>query len=118
MRSRTSKRRNVPELVAAVEARGFLPVFAAAATEHHVTVAQIVGDTSHATIMLARRDVVRVLREEHQLSYPEIGLLLDRDHSTIMSALRDRGAPKPSVRKSMRQLLISIDAALEELRVV
>jgi chromosomal replication initiation ATPase DnaA len=116
VKSRHSKRRDVAQLAATLEARGLIDLARGIAADHCVTVGDLIGDQSCATNMRARREFVRVLRLEHRLSYPEIGALLDRDHSTIMAMMRLRGALKP--RKAMRELMASVDAALEEMRVV
>lgn len=116
MRSRTSKRRDVTKQLADIRARGFLPIVTAIAAKHFVTVEELVGDGAPACVMRARRELVAIWREEHRLSYPEIGRLLDRDHTTIMGACQPPGAP--GVRKTTRELISLVDAAREELRVV
>ncbi len=42
------------------------------------------------SIIYEKAEVVKKLRDEFSLSFPEIGLLLRRDHSTIISHYRPR----------------------------
>jgi len=52
-----------------------------------VTVGDIVSDVRKKKFVAARHAAVFLLREDHSLSFPEIGKLLgDRDHTTIMHA--------------------------------
>ena len=55
---------------------------------HKIELRHIVGPDRHASVTAARHACFRVLREQAKLSFPEIGRLMDRDHTTVMSALR------------------------------
>lgn len=69
------KRITVDHMVAEV-ARGF-----------DVTVAEIIGQSRTRTITTARACAMAVLRSATDLSFPAIGDIFDRDHSTVMHAV-------------------------------
>lgn len=46
------------------------------------------GHAKHRTVARARRVAMAAVRRRLALSYPEIGLVFDRDHSTVMSAIK------------------------------
>ena len=58
------------------------------AAEHGVTPAQVLSPLRYKSIAAARANFVHVLRTSTALSYPEIGRLIGRDHSTVMNAER------------------------------
>ena len=69
-----------------------------------VSVDEVLGETRRAGPVAARHRVMRQLRADG-LSLPEIGRLLQRDHTTVLSALgmrgtgvtrRPRKSPKPA----------------------
>lgn len=57
------------------------------AEAHHVTRGDVLGRGRTKRVAAARHAVMRAMRDMG-MSYPEIGGLLDRDHSTVMAALR------------------------------
>jgi chromosomal replication initiation ATPase DnaA len=58
--------------------------------KHGVTLADVKGCRRFRSFVLARREVWAYLREECHLSYPVIGRLTRKDHSTIIAGLRRR----------------------------
>ena len=63
------------------------------ASRHGVTVEEILGPRRHRHIINARFEAIaKVVEARPQWSYPTIGKLFNRDHSTIMSALDKIGA--------------------------
>lgn len=58
----------------------------AVARTYGYTVAAIKGDRRHATLIKARKACALALRESG-CSYPEIGAILDRDHSSVMQLI-------------------------------
>lgn len=67
--------------------RGALLVLAAVAAEYQVSVDDLRGKDRHRTIAEARQLACWLLRQTRKLSYPEIGIVLSRDHTTAMSAV-------------------------------
>ena len=62
-------------------------IIEAAAHEYGLTVEDILGDSRRRQIVAARWEAARRLREAG-LSYPHIGELLNRHHTTVMHAVR------------------------------
>ncbi len=58
-------------------------VIDAVSTVTTVLVSQIIGRSRMARTVAARNAAYVVLRELHDLSYPELGRIFDRDHSTV-----------------------------------
>lgn len=56
-----------------------------------VTTAQIFGPSRDEPIVTARHVAMYLVRQEHQLSYPALGRIFDRDHSTIQHAVKKAG---------------------------
>jgi chromosomal replication initiation ATPase DnaA len=59
----------------------------------------LLGRDRHKSVTTARRALYLALRM-HGLSLPEIGILLGRDHTTILAGLRPVGCKKASVTPS------------------
>ncbi len=53
-----------------------------------ISPAMIRGPRRWASIVRARHEVAWLLRQHTAMSYPEIGRLLDRDHSSVMHGVR------------------------------
>ena len=60
------------------------------AREHVITVAGLLGRSHSATLARARRELWSLVRGSLGYSLPELGRLFDRDHSTILVAIRKR----------------------------
>jgi chromosomal replication initiation ATPase DnaA len=52
-----------------------------------VTMADVRGKRRRDRIVAIRRAIARRLRNETLLTYPEIGRVINRDHSTVLSLL-------------------------------
>jgi chromosomal replication initiation ATPase DnaA len=57
--------------------------------EYEVDIDAIFGKKKSASIMRARHLLWAVLREVHGLSYPELGKIFLRDHTTIMAGVKN-----------------------------
>ena len=69
-------------------------IIAEVAKQHRVAVADILGQSRKAYIVAARREAMQRIRNELGYSYPQIGRIFDRDHSSIIWACRG-GRPEP-----------------------
>ena len=58
------------------------------AREHECTVEDLYGASRHPTVTRARFRAYAVLRWSTGLSLPEIGLIFNRDHTTILAGVR------------------------------
>lgn len=78
--------RDVPEPQRAkhLRARGLWPALALVAKAYHVTPDDVLGARRDKSVSAARASYCWALHESRGLSYPEIGRLLGRDHSTVM----------------------------------
>jgi chromosomal replication initiator protein len=76
--------------------------------EFGFTAEQLLNKDRHRSIAEARQIAVWLLRTSRGLSYPEIGLLLQRDHTTIMSNYRsiERRMKKDHILNSCVQRLL------------
>ena len=63
---------------------GALEALERIASEHGVTPVEVLGRDRSRSVARARAHFVHVLRSSSSLSYPEIGKLIGRDHSTAM----------------------------------
>ena len=63
---------------------GALDALERIASEHGVTPVEVLGRDRSRSVARARAHFVHVLRTCTSLSYPEIGKLIGRDHSTAM----------------------------------
>jgi chromosomal replication initiator protein len=52
----------------------------------HVT--DLCGSSRHKTVAMARHELMAWFRARTGLSYPEIGMVFGRDHTTIISAVQ------------------------------
>ena len=59
------------------------------AARRNVLPEDILGRRRGKLVMAARKDLYVALRERG-MSYPEIGAMLDRDHTTVLSGCRSR----------------------------
>lgn len=58
------------------------------ACEHGVTVSDILSQSRKYPIAAARHDAMKRIRAELKYSYPQIGRMFDRDHSSVIWACR------------------------------
>ncbi len=68
--------------------RQSIDIIEAASRAFQVPVQVIKSDIRSAPACAPRFAAMKLMREERCLSYPVIGRLLDRDHSTVMSGIR------------------------------
>ncbi len=59
-----------------------------AALEHQIKVSEILGTSTHWRIVQARRYAAWLMRNLLQMSYPEIGFHLNKDHSSVITMLK------------------------------
>ena len=53
-----------------------------------VTLDQVASQDRHASVARARHQLIAYLRVTTALSLPEIGAIMDRDHTTVLSSVR------------------------------
>jgi hypothetical protein len=58
------------------------------AAKHGLTVAELMGHSHRRGIVAARQEASYRAAAETKLSYPQIGRLLNRDHTTILHGIR------------------------------
>lgn len=58
------------------------------ANQRNIRVAEFFGSTRVARIAHARQECMALIREKTDLSLPQIGRIFNRDHSTVLHALR------------------------------
>lgn len=65
-------------------------IIAQIASEWGLTYDDVVGKRRLKTFVRCRREVAYTLRYSFSLSLTEVGIIMDRDHTTIMNLLRGR----------------------------
>lgn len=78
--------------------------------------ADIERHTRKKEVVNARDIIIYLLREYGDMSYPGIGRLLDRDHTTIIHAyvkLKDRYSKNPELEKILHPLIANVNAVKE-----
>lgn len=78
----------------------------AVATAYDTTVVDLLSNRGRRGA--AVRSVAAVVLREQGLSYPEIGKVIGRDHSTVMAACR-RVAERPDLAEAADQVLAGLD---------
>ena len=78
-------------------------IIAAVAKEHGVTVAEIVGHRRSTWIVAARWEAIKRVSLETGWSLPRIGRVFDRDHTSVLHALRRMGVDYRSAETTGRQ---------------
>ena len=68
--------------------RAIYNIIRSAAEHHRVTVAQMMGDNRHVPVVLARQEAWWRIWREHGYSYPRIGRLFKKDHTTVLYGVR------------------------------
>ena len=71
-----------------LDARGLLEHVKHVTKEHHVLLDEVLGRERTAQVAAARRECW-IHMKELGFSYPEIGRIWNRDHSTVMKAIKD-----------------------------
>jgi len=87
----------VKSLVKALRLRRLYEFVDQIAQRYGVTVEMVVSRDRHASIAAARHAVCYALRydlPDRDLSFPEIGRLIDRDHSTVISSVKVHASNK------------------------
>jgi chromosomal replication initiation ATPase DnaA len=78
---------NGPDIAGRMAKLGALPTLERIAGEYGVTPQSILSRRRTASIARARSRFWFVLYSTCGLSYPELGAMLDRDHTTVLSAV-------------------------------
>ena len=63
-------------------------IIAECAAEFGITANDILGNSRVAHIVMARRKAAWIFHQRGTMSYPQIGRILNKDHSTIIHAVR------------------------------
>lgn len=87
----------VAALAEALRVRGLLEIVERRAAEGHVTVADILGRGNTKSVVAARHAVMRDLSATGR-SAVEIGKLVDRDHTSVLAALKKTARPVAKAR--------------------
>ena len=56
--------------------------------QHGATLEEVFSDSRLKHIAMARHELMYFFRERFQWSYPAVGALFDRDHTTIIAAMQ------------------------------
>jgi hypothetical protein len=80
--------------------RGFWPVVEAAAVTHHVSTHALCGKTRTKALFAARCEVMRAMHASG-MSLTEIGAVFDRDHTSVLNAIRP-GAKTAAARRERK----------------
>lgn len=83
------KRFTEAEWIERLAEAGVLEAALATAAKHGMTVGAMMGRKRTPRIARARKEFWEFLRFEVGMSLPEIGKLVDRNHSTVLDATRD-----------------------------
>lgn len=81
-------RKEVPQPLMSVERPLLDALFEAAADACAVSVHDVLGASRDTCVARARHVIAYLLRRDFRLSYPEIGMVLGRDHTTAIHAVR------------------------------
>lgn len=81
-------------MIAILEEHGLVAVAASIAAEHHITVAEMFSARRTMPLPAARGQFYGYLRALGW-SYPQIGLLVGKDHQTIIGAVARHGVKRP-----------------------
>lgn len=71
-------------------------ILAQVARQHGHTIDLLKSNRRGCQLPIARQEAMRRLRFELQLSYPAIGKILNKDHSTVMHAIKKREQKSPA----------------------
>lgn len=92
-----------------------MPVIKAVASAFGLTPAQLRGPRRDPYIVRARFEAYHRLREELELSLPEIGRAMHRDHSTIVHGIRTHLARRPLVSPTRHFVLTGAKTVVQAL---
>lgn len=81
-------RRTPDDLLAELMVRGMAPLAEAIARDAHVCLEDVLAHDRRQDLVRARKRVIAGLRVAYELSFPALGKLLDRDHTTCLHAVR------------------------------
>jgi hypothetical protein len=102
-----------PHAIIVTPRRQTMEIIRAVAKRHGVTAKEILGTDRNHKVMAARNEAIReIFAARPHWSYPDIGRLFRRDHTTIMHHLWTAGAHVPRKRPAPRPLA-TIGAAAE-----
>lgn len=101
------RRPSSDDLLEGLRRRGLYDLADAIARYHRITVEEMMGNRRTATPVLARAQLIYVLKTYHHRSYPEIADIFGKDHTTIMAGLKSlpesaRKEIEPVVRPFLR----------------
>lgn len=74
--------------------RGLEPLLSAVAKANYVDPSEVLSQDRHRAPSRARRELAYYLHAEYGFSYSEVGILLARDHTTIVHAVRKHEAER------------------------
>lgn len=86
--------------------------------KHHTTLHDVFHmERGSPNVIEAKREIAAILKHECKLSYPQVGALLNRDHTSIMTLLKTDGekTEKRAKRRLDTQLSDAARAVLKEL---
>ena len=78
----------LPSEVPATPARSSADIIKEVSLKHHVSVAEILSDIRSTWIVAARFEAMYRIREERHLSWAQIGLQFNRDHTSVIHGWR------------------------------
>lgn len=78
----------VQAIIDRLSLRGFMPLVLDVVESAHASLVDVVGFARQKSVAKARRHIWLRMREQHGLSYPEIGQLFERDHSTVITGCK------------------------------
>jgi chromosomal replication initiation ATPase DnaA len=90
----------IDQLIAELEERDLLTLAKQFAKAHSVTLEEMLGADRCRPAAAARHEFWTHLYDQGHWSYPRIGVLFGRDHSTIMQAVKQCRSGKPRVRRT------------------
>lgn len=105
----------IPELktpLARGTMRGGLAVLKLVSAEYDVSIGDLRGKDRHRTIAEARQLACWLLRQTRRFSFPEIGIILSRDHSTVMHSvarIEERLKIDPHLRAAAERILAELE---------
>jgi hypothetical protein len=78
----------IADVIAAIRASGLGPMLDEICAEHNVSAEEVCGTRRHKQISAARQHLWSLVREEQGLSFPAIGRLFGRNHTTVMAGIQ------------------------------
>lgn len=87
-KSRTAKPRELEEIRKDLEARGLWSIVEETARRHFLLPHELLGSDRLASVCMARFHLWSILRSRTGFSFPQLGRIFGRDHTTIMMGVR------------------------------